>query len=101
MTKMPVTEADLQAYVDEQLPAARRGEVEAWLAENPVEQARIADYRRQNALLRTRFDGVLEEPHVGPGGVLAREERRGPEHRPAFAVHEQRRALVNGDCDRG
>ena len=62
MTKMPVTEAEMQAYVDDQLPAARRGEVEAWLAENPAEQTRIAAYRRQNAVLRTQFDGVLDEP---------------------------------------
>jgi anti-sigma factor RsiW len=82
---MPVTEADLQAYVDEQLPAARRGEVEAWLAENPVEQARIADYRRQNALLRTRFDGVLEEPVPERLAVAGRPRTR-PLLRMAAAV---------------
>lgn len=59
---MPVTEAELQAYVDDQLPAARRGEVEVWLGENPAEQTRIAAYRRQNAALRAQFDGVLDEP---------------------------------------
>jgi anti-sigma factor RsiW len=58
----PITEADLQAYVDERLDAARRAEVEAWLAARPDETERIADYRRLGAELRGLYEPVLQEP---------------------------------------
>jgi anti-sigma factor RsiW len=61
----PVTEADLQAYVDERLDAARRAEVEAWLAARPDEAERIADYRRLGAELRGLYEPVLFEPVPG------------------------------------
>ena len=34
--KIPVTEDELHAYVDNELPAERRGDVEAWLHGRPV-----------------------------------------------------------------
>jgi anti-sigma factor RsiW len=55
-------EEDLQAYVDGQLDAARRAEVEAWLAANPAEQARMEELQKQNAMLHALFDPVLTEP---------------------------------------
>lgn len=55
-------EENLHAYVDGQLDAARRAEVEDWLAENPDEQARMADLQKQNAMLHALFDPVLTEP---------------------------------------
>jgi anti-sigma factor RsiW len=58
----PITESDLQAYVDERLDAARRAEVEAWLAARPDEAERIADYRRIGAELRGLYEPVLQEP---------------------------------------
>lgn len=61
MNKLPMTEADLQAYVDGQLPEARRTEVEAYLAARPEEAARIAAYRRQSEELRALFDPVVDE----------------------------------------
>jgi anti-sigma factor RsiW len=57
-----VTEFDLHAYVDGQLPAARVAEVEAYLAAHPEEAARVAAYREQIAALHREFDAVLEEP---------------------------------------
>jgi anti-sigma factor RsiW len=60
-----ITEADLQAYVDQRLDAARRAEVEAWLAAHPDEAERIADYRRLGAELRTLYEPVLLEPLPG------------------------------------
>jgi anti-sigma factor RsiW len=33
--KIPVTEDELHAYVDGELPAERRADVEAWLAAHP------------------------------------------------------------------
>lgn len=62
MTKLPVTESDLHAYIDERLPELRRGEVEEYLEAHPEETARIAAYRAQNEALRTLFDPVLDEP---------------------------------------
>lgn len=47
----PVTELDLDAYVDDQLDAARRIEVEAWLAARPEAAARVmADLRTRDEL---------------------------------------------------
>lgn len=59
---LPLTEADLLAYVDGQLPEARRGEVEAYLAAHSEEAERIAAWRHQNQELRALYDGVLDEP---------------------------------------
>lgn len=63
---MPVSDAELHAYVDGQLPAARVAAVEAWLAEHPDAQARTQAWRGQNAALRTLFDPVLDEPLPAP-----------------------------------
>ena len=62
MSKLPLTESDLQAWVDGRLPEARRAEVENYLAARPDEAARIAAYRRQNEGLRSLFDPVVDEP---------------------------------------
>ena len=61
MSRQPVTEADLHAYVDGVLPAARAAEVDAYLADRPEEAARLAAYREQAAALRREFDPVLDE----------------------------------------
>jgi anti-sigma factor RsiW len=58
----PVTEADLHAYVDGRLDAARRAEVEAWLATRPEDAERVADYRRLGEELRAFYEPVLTEP---------------------------------------
>jgi anti-sigma factor RsiW len=60
--ELPVTEAELLAYVDQVLPEARRAEVEAWLSARPEEAERIAAYRRQNEELHALFNPVLDEP---------------------------------------
>src|ERR1700693_5344341 len=39
--KIPVTEDELHAYVDNELPAERRGDVEAWLATHPDDEERV------------------------------------------------------------
>ena len=50
-----ITEADLQAYVDGQLPETRHAEIEAWLAVHPEEAARLHAYRAQNHALHGLF----------------------------------------------
>lgn len=58
----PVTEAELQAYVDKQLTAERRSEVEAYLARRPQEAERVHSYIAQKQELRALFDPVMQEP---------------------------------------
>ncbi|MTV40312.1 anti-sigma factor family protein [Duganella radicis] len=58
----PVTEAELQAWVDDRLAPERRAAVDAWLAHNPAEAGRVHAYRAQNAALRALFDPVLDQP---------------------------------------
>lgn len=62
MTRLPVTEGDLHAYVDGLLPEPRRAEIEAYLAARPEEAERLQAYRSQNESLRKLFNPVLSEP---------------------------------------
>ncbi len=61
MTKQFISEMDLQAYVDNRLSDARRGEVEAYLASHPEDARRLAGYSRINSDLHGNFDPVLNE----------------------------------------
>lgn len=58
----PVTEAELQAYVDRQLTPERQREIEAYLARRPEEAQRVETYLAQKRELRALFNPVLEEP---------------------------------------
>ncbi|MBA5685472.1 anti-sigma factor family protein [Rugamonas apoptosis] len=66
----PVVEAELQAWVDGCLPAARRAAVDAYLARHPDQAARLQAYRQQNAALRARYNPVLDE--AVPAALAAR-----------------------------
>ena len=59
--KIPVTEDELHAYVDNELPAERRGDVEAWLAAHPEDAARVESWRTMAQELHARYDAVLDE----------------------------------------
>jgi anti-sigma factor RsiW len=69
----PVSEADLQAYVDGRLEPGRRAVVESWLAARPEEAERVAAYRRLSGEVRAAYQAMLDEPL--PEG-LARPGRR-------------------------
>ena len=58
----PVSEAELHAYVDGQLPPGGRPQIEAWLGARPEEAERIAAYRHLNEELRALYGPVLGEP---------------------------------------
>ena len=58
----PVTEYELHLYVDGELPVGRRDAVEAWLANHPEDAARVASWREQAEVIRSRFGQVAEEP---------------------------------------
>ena len=61
MSNAPIAEARLQAYVDGQASPAEQAEIERHLAQHPEDAERIAAYRRQRELLRSAYDGVLDE----------------------------------------
>jgi anti-sigma factor RsiW len=58
----PVTEDELHAYIDGEIPADRRGAVEAWLASHPEDAARVAQWRAQADAIRVRYGAVASEP---------------------------------------
>jgi anti-sigma factor RsiW len=58
---IPVTEDELHAYVDNELPAERRGDVEAWLAAHPDDAARVQSWRAMAEALHARYDSVIDE----------------------------------------
>ena len=58
----PVTEDELHAYVDGELPADRREAVARWLSEHPEQAATVAGWRAQAEGIRARFGAVAEEP---------------------------------------
>ena len=60
--RLPISEADLQAYVDGRHAEDRRVEIEAYLAAHPDAAKRVAAYRQQNTTLHGIFDPVLDEP---------------------------------------
>jgi anti-sigma factor RsiW len=61
-TNIPVTEDELHAYVDGELPAERREAVEAWLATHPDAAAQVASWRAMGDLLHAKYDTVADEP---------------------------------------
>lgn len=61
MSVHPVTEAELQAYVDGQLPPSRAAEVAQYLAQREEEAQRVAAYRRQNDNLQLAYAPLLAE----------------------------------------
>src|SRR5437762_13101126 len=60
--RIPVTEDELHAYVDNELPAERRGDVEAWLAAHPDDAERVRSWRAMAEMLHARYDAVANEP---------------------------------------
>jgi anti-sigma factor RsiW len=60
--KIPVTEDEIHAYVDRELPAERRGDIEAWLASHPEDAERVQSWRAMAEALHARYDSVANEP---------------------------------------
>ena len=59
---LPITEADLHGYVDQQLSPARFAEVEQYLNAHPHARQRVQEWQQQNQLLRGLLNPVLDEP---------------------------------------
>ncbi|KAF1041650.1 MAG: hypothetical protein GAK35_03191 [Herbaspirillum frisingense] len=65
MNTPAISEHDLHAYVDGQLPAARAREIAEWLEQDPAHAEaleRVRAWHGQNRALHALFDEVLEEP---------------------------------------
>ena len=71
MTARPITEDDLQAYVDQVVDPVRRAEVDDYLARHPDVARRVAGQIRQRDELRAALAPIAEEP-VPPELGLAR-----------------------------
>jgi len=62
VTMRPITEDDLQAFVDERLEAARKAEVESYLTRHPDLSRRVERMRALGDDLRGAFGPVAAEP---------------------------------------
>jgi anti-sigma factor RsiW len=58
----PVTEDELHAYVDGELPADRKEAVAGWLAAHPEQAATVAAWQAQAEAIRARYGAVAAEP---------------------------------------
>src|SRR5580658_2362715 len=70
-----VSEDELHAYVDGELPAERRGAVESWLTTHPEDAAKIAAWRKQAELIKARYGAVADE-EIPPRLDIMRMARR-------------------------
>ncbi|MBB4234332.1 anti-sigma factor family protein [Rhizobium esperanzae] len=61
-----VTEADLHAYADGQLPETARARIEAYLADNPDEATMVAEWQAQNTGIRSLFSGYEKAKDIDP-----------------------------------
>ena len=58
----PLSEDELHAYVDGELPADRQEAVIAWLAAHPEQAALVDAWRAQADAIRVRYGAVADEP---------------------------------------
>jgi len=58
----PVTDGELHAYVDGELPPDRSEAVEAWLASHPEDAGRVAAWRVQAEAIRARYGATIHGP---------------------------------------
>jgi anti-sigma factor RsiW len=59
--ELRVTEEELHAYVDGELPQDRLSAVEAWLATHPDDANRVAAWREQIIAIRARYGSIANE----------------------------------------
>jgi len=73
--QLNVSEDELHAYVDGELPNERRGAVESWLTTHPEDAAKVAAWRKQAELIQARYGTVADEK-VPPRLDIIRMARR-------------------------
>lgn len=72
----PVTEDDLQAWVDDFLPPDRRRDVDIWLDNHPEAQQRVRAWRQERDGLRAALDTDLRQPVPARFDLARLRERR-------------------------
>src|SRR5262249_35809817 len=92
---LPVTEEELHAYVDGELPAGRRPAVEAWLGGHPDDMAGVNAGRASAEAIRARYGPVATEP-VPARLSLRQIERAGRSWRGMAAAATVAAFLVGG-----
>ena len=97
----PIAEADLHAYADGQLAAARRAEVETFLAAHPQDRARVDAWQAQRQALRSLLDPVLDEPLPLRLPLAAGARLAGARWPPAsqWRVQRRRGRIARGELD--
>lgn len=88
----PIGEDDLHACVDERLAPARLAELRRWLAANPAEAARVADWKAQRDLLRAALAPLAGAPL--PPRLRAAEIRAGLRRRRLALLRPAAAAVV-------
>jgi anti-sigma factor RsiW len=71
----PLTEADMQAFADGNLPPERAARVRKYLGGRPREAERIAFYRQLNMQMRDVFEGAFPQKIHAPGDDNERDFR--------------------------
>lgn len=61
MNPLPISEAELHAYIDGFLPESRCAEIERYLLAHPKEAERVRVYREQKHAIRTLFGPGMDE----------------------------------------
>jgi anti-sigma factor RsiW len=98
---MKITDEDLMAYADGELPPAEAKRIESAMAEDTALAARVARFRRVRRALRTAYDSVVSEPipeHLRAllGDVAAHERDDTPAAVVDLAVAREQRAVRFG-----
>jgi len=62
MSESRIAQTELNAYLDGEVDQSRRAELESYLSSHEDEAQRLAEYRRNDDALRSRFAPVLDEP---------------------------------------
>lgn len=92
--KRPITEEDIQGYVDCALQPERHEEVEAYLAANPDEASRAAALKADAATLRAALDPVAQEPIPMRLNLAQIAARRQSEKLPAWRMAAAAMVLI-------
>jgi anti-sigma factor RsiW len=93
--RIAVTEDELHAHVDGELPPERTADVEAWLASHPADAERVASWRAMAEALHARYDAVYNEA-VPPRLQLDRLDTRPPRRWVAGAIAATLAAFIAG-----
>ena len=82
MNETAMSDTELHAYVDGELPPERRAQIEARLAGDPLAAERVRVYREHKQALRDLFAPVLDEPMPAALRALATPPRPEPRWLP-------------------